>query len=309
MNAPRIRRILCPTDFSSFSRAAALYAGALARRHEAEIEFLHVVPIILPMVGEMPFATVVASLSEGSRDNLKKDLEAIAAPLRKDGLGVKAGYAEGDPFSVILAHAQASGCDLIVMGTHGTRGFERFLLGSVAERVLVKAPCSVLTVGQTNGTGSVTNGSFPERILCALGLSNGSGAPLGMSLLLARKAKSVLGAVHCIEELPAEEAAGEDAYMLPSERDYRRELRERVKTRFDQVVPESADGTGAIERVLVSGRAHEAILRVAKERRADLIVLGARERKILGIAAIGSTVRHVVRGADCPVLTVRAAPD
>jgi nucleotide-binding universal stress UspA family protein len=134
-----IRKILFPTDFSEHSRAAFEVACALARDYRAELLVVHV---HRPPQVFAPDGIALAVPEE------PLDLRARLAQVRPADSQVKVEYhlAEGDPATEILSIAQSRGSDLIVMGTHGSTGLSRLLMGSVAESVLRKAPCPVLTV-------------------------------------------------------------------------------------------------------------------------------------------------------------------
>jgi nucleotide-binding universal stress UspA family protein len=127
-----IRTILHPTDFSAQSEYALSSACSLARDHQAKLIMLHVTtPTQDPW--------------------FKEDLEELRRKLNQwhaeeTGVAVERELAEGIPFEGILQVAANSQCDLIVMGTHGRSGLGRALLGSVAEQVVRRAPCPVLTV-------------------------------------------------------------------------------------------------------------------------------------------------------------------
>ena len=143
-----ITKILVPVDFSPHAERAFGYATALARRLGAELTLVHVV--------EDPFATGAwgAEAYVPNVDELLQELIAGAerqlAPWKErpaaQGLAVKATVITGRPAQSIIEHAASEGCDLIVMGTHGRAGLSHAVMGSVAERVLRKAPCPVLTV-------------------------------------------------------------------------------------------------------------------------------------------------------------------
>jgi nucleotide-binding universal stress UspA family protein len=133
----RIRTILHPTDFSPLARHAFEVACSLAQDYKARLVLLHVHEPPVPM-GEL-----VPTESPDIREYLLRELHALETPP-----DVAADYrleigpvAEG-----ILCAAAETKCDLIVIGTHGRGGLGRVLLGSVAESVLRKAPCMVLTV-------------------------------------------------------------------------------------------------------------------------------------------------------------------
>jgi universal stress protein A len=133
-----IKTILVPTDFSEHSETALHFAGALARDYGARIVLLHVIPIpIAP-----PIDGAIAAPPVSTADELRERLEAIDLP----GVEVQRRLIEGRPLEGILDTAADSGCDLIVMGTHGRGGIRRLLMGSVAEGVLRQASCPVLTV-------------------------------------------------------------------------------------------------------------------------------------------------------------------
>ncbi len=135
-----IRTILFPTDFSESARSALGLAFALARDCQARLIVLHVAsPPAFVSYGEFEKA-----LQESSpyRHELEEHLRDHQTPDCRAEFVLK----EGDPGSEIIHLAEELACDLIVMGTHGRSGLDRLLLGSVAGKVLRRAPCPVLTV-------------------------------------------------------------------------------------------------------------------------------------------------------------------
>jgi nucleotide-binding universal stress UspA family protein/CBS domain-containing protein len=135
------RNILCPVDFDDSSMYALESAAELARQSDGTVFVLHVVPMIVPPLG-MP---VYVQLYEGQRQAAVTKLEEIARK-RLAGLKYELVTEMGDPAPVILRTATRAGADLVVMATHGRRGFSRLFLGSVAEMVLRESKCPVLTV-------------------------------------------------------------------------------------------------------------------------------------------------------------------
>ena len=134
-----IHTILYPTDFSENARYALPLACSLARDHGAQLIILHV---DLPPVSH---GEEVARRQDGSyREQLWRNLQTVEPP--DSSIYVERVLAEGDPVAEILCVAQEYHCDLIVMGTHGRTGLRRLLMGSVAEEVVRKAPCPVVTV-------------------------------------------------------------------------------------------------------------------------------------------------------------------
>jgi nucleotide-binding universal stress UspA family protein len=135
-----VATILHPTDFSEHSEFAFRLACALARDYDARLVLVHVTlpPVII--YGEGVVAPEPWIIRAEAKEKLQK-LEVHAHHVRVESLVM-----EGDPVDMILRAATETHSDLIVMGTHGRTALARLLLGSVAETVLRKAPCPVLTV-------------------------------------------------------------------------------------------------------------------------------------------------------------------
>jgi nucleotide-binding universal stress UspA family protein/CBS domain-containing protein len=135
------RNILCPLDFDENSTQALEMAGDIARQNDGTVFVLHIVPMIVPPVGVPGYV----QLYECQRQTAAAKLEEIAHK-GLSGLKYELIAEMGDPAHVILKTAARADADLVVMATHGRRGFSRFFLGSVAELVLRESNCPVLTV-------------------------------------------------------------------------------------------------------------------------------------------------------------------
>ncbi len=133
----RIKRILCPVDFSPSGDFAFDYACAIATRHGATVELLHIAEASAYAEDEPPKGQPV--FEEILRNRLRK----MAAPA---SVPVEINLLSGIPYIEIINRATALRADLIVIGTHGRTGMKHLLIGSVAERVVRTAPCPVLTV-------------------------------------------------------------------------------------------------------------------------------------------------------------------
>jgi nucleotide-binding universal stress UspA family protein len=135
-----IHTILHPTDFSPRSQHAYWLSCALARDHGASIILVHVLPPPIVVYGN----GIVPPMPEDNRalqEQSLKTLQAQTAPIQAEIRLV-----DGDPVTEIVRVSKETGSDLIVMGTHGWTGLSRLLMGSVAEGVVRKAPCPVLTI-------------------------------------------------------------------------------------------------------------------------------------------------------------------
>jgi nucleotide-binding universal stress UspA family protein len=153
-----MKTILFPTDFSEQAGYAFGLACALARDHGAGLVVLHVEPSPMVVLGG---AVALPPLpEEHRRDEVQARLRESQPP---PGVPAEFRFEEGEPADVILRVAKESDCDLIVMGTHGRGPVTRFLLGSVAEFVVRKAPCPVLTVRAPAGAAA----NAPEECVAA----------------------------------------------------------------------------------------------------------------------------------------------
>lgn len=295
-----IRRILCPVDFSDFSRRGLDLAFALAARSGAEITALHVTSSALSPAMAFPEVPVFLPLDPTVMERLRAELARFVAPSRTPDIPLRTIVMEGAPVTRILQEAEESGTDLIVMGTHGVGGFERWVLGSVAEKVLRKAPCPVLTVRNTGGEPfALAPGPFGE-IVCALDLSEASRQTLADAVSMAQGTGAHLTLLHVLEDAPQEEAAVAHAMMNLAA--YRAQRCEEARQRLRAL---AKDVSCPHDEIVRTGTPYREILHLAEERRAGLVVVGVRGGRFLDAFHFGSTAHHIVRGAPCPVLTVR----
>ena len=135
------KRILSPVDFDDNSLAALDVAARIAKDNDGLVLVLHVVPMVIPATG-MP---VYVDIYKGQEDAAREKLRHIAG---RHLHGVKHELLThmGEPAGSVIRIARRQAADLIVMATHGRRGFSRVLLGSIAEMVLREAPCPVLCI-------------------------------------------------------------------------------------------------------------------------------------------------------------------
>jgi universal stress protein A len=143
----QLNRILVPTDFSDYSRAALGYGCALAEKFGAELHLLHVLQDLVGLVPEPGLAfPPPGDYMRELQASAERALDELPGPLAPDGLSIERATRQGPPFVEIVRYAREAEIDLIVLGTHGRTGLAHMLLGSVAEKVIRKAPCPVLTV-------------------------------------------------------------------------------------------------------------------------------------------------------------------
>lgn len=287
--------ILCPVDFSDFSARALAHAAALAAWYKAHLTVVHVwTPTAMVRPGDLPVAILVPE----EREELAQRLGELVTPWRAQGIEVVTMLREGAAIGEILEVIREERADLLVLGTHGRSGFERFMLGSVTERLLRKAPCPVLTVPPSTGSGQVK--VLYKKIVCAIDQTVSPGPALDAALSLARENDAELLLVHVVE--PIQNPPGLTTFDVSS---FQSELnREWQRSMGDLVAGISKDWDRIDYRVPV-GKPSTEILRIAHEEEASLVVLGVQARGAVDLTVFGSTAHHVVRHAECPVLTVR----
>lgn len=144
------KRILHPSDFSPASRPAFKKAIELAKKDRATLEVVHVMAPITPMPGSVwASPRTYDAWMAAATGSARKSLERLLKQARAAGVRATSTIVMGMPADRIVRTARTRRADLIVMGTHGRSGLSRFLLGSVASRVIAMSPCPVLTVRGT----------------------------------------------------------------------------------------------------------------------------------------------------------------
>ena len=239
-------------------------------------------------------------LDDAHRERLMGELRRMAAGVPQD-VPVEFRVLEAaSVYEKILAELGEGHADLLVIGTHGRSGFQRFFLGSVTEKVIRRTPCPTLVVPPRAPDVPAGVRIQFHRILCAVDLSESSLDALGRAINIADEADAQLTVLHVVELSPLlideptldfariREAAAADA---------RRKLHE--------LIPEQARTYCTVDTAVVEGRAYREILRHARERQSDLIVMGVHGQGALDLLGFGSTTHHVIRTSACPVLIVR----
>ena len=297
------KRILCPVDFSVFSRHALDEAIAIAHLYEGCVTALHVFPIAVPAdpFGGLPDFQPF-TLTDRHREHIRRQLSAFAITEGAEPRRITVVLREGtDIHAEILEAADQLKPDLIVMGTHGRSGVQHVMLGSVAEKVLHRARCPVLTVSR-KAPDAVPLGPAPfARILCGIDFSECSLSALRRAISLASEARARLDVLTVVQLIPMYETMSAVPLYYPGLLgDLKADIWKRLNAVVAEVAPEML-----VERLVTVGSPHREIVRMAGERNTDLIVLGAYSHGAIDHMFFGSTTNHVVRAASCPVLTIR----
>ena len=299
-----LRRILCPVDFSEPSLRALQQASTLARWYQSALTALYV-DTALPVGGGGDvgaFAVAPTAVLEAARSTrIVDDLRGfVRRVVHGSGVDVEVEEAR-DVADAILRRAVTLGADLIVMGTHGRTGINRWFVGSVAERVLRRAASPVMVVPPHDKVPTSTV-AF-KHILCAIDFSDSSLAALRWALSLAEEADAHLWLLHTIEVPPELRVS---AVVTEDEIDeLNASAHADALSRLRSLIPEEAARFCSIETATTTGEAAHTILKFAVEHETDLIVMGAQGHGAVDRFVFGSKTRDVIAGTTCPVLTVR----
>ncbi len=283
--------ILCPVDFSEFSAKASDYAESLARHYGAKLYLEHVVGSPPPTSASMYYSP---TNSQALLANAQKELQEFAKTHSHDAAELECVMHEGGVTDSILGMAEEKDVDLIVMGTHGRRGVDRLMMGSITEKVLRKAHCPVLAVRKPHhdfvAPGNRQEPVHVKKILFCTDFSENSDHALRYALSLATEYDAELTLLHVLEDLPA----STDLQIATA----------RVFDQLEQSIPSETREWCAIKAAVRIGRAYQEIIQLGLEAQTDLVILGVRGRSALDLALFGSTTYRVIQLGSCPVLSV-----
>jgi nucleotide-binding universal stress UspA family protein len=286
-----LKNILYATDFSSVAEAAAPYAVELALRYGSKVFAVHVrAPQATGLVPPESWQVV--------RDAAERQATEQADHLKSLFRGVEneVTVIEGGVWNELANIIKEKNIDLIVIGTRGRQGLGKFLLGSVAETILRRVQCPVLTVGP-HVTLEAGRAIGMNRIIYATSFSPSSQAAATYAISLADENQAHLDVLHVIED----QKVGELVHP--------HELVNASLNRLRQIVTPEAALWCEPDFLVEQGDPAEQILSVAKRRRADMIVLGLKgvEGDLGASTHFPWAVAHkVIAAATCPVLTVRS---
>lgn len=306
-----IKTILCLIDFSDYSRRAWDHAVAIARWYDSTITAFHVYAVPPPAAYGLESPPPVGMvLTPADRERLTTALARFVETANASGVPTEIAIGQGtSAANEILQQADAMRADLLAIGTHGRSGFDRLVLGSVAEKVLRRAGCPVLTVPRQVPDAVPVAPAVFKRLLCPIDFSDSSMHALNYAMSLAQEADASLTVLHVMVYDLGIEAPETYETVIADKRlsvaDYRRRCEEYSRERLTTTVPDTVRAYCAVETLVATGKPYREILRVAAEQQADLIVMGVQGRGAADLMVFGSTTQHVVRQATCPVLTIR----
>jgi nucleotide-binding universal stress UspA family protein len=291
-------QIMVPVDFSQHATLAFGHAALIARSFGGELELVHVVEQVVHShpsfwSAEPALADELHRQSVGSAENLLREL--VSANERALGPRVRQRVVSGSLPGALADHAAEAAIDLIVMTTHGRTGFARWLMGSVSERLLRVAPCSVLVVRGAEPPPAPRVAS----ILVAVDLSEHSRQAFQAAAELALRFGASLEALH-VWHAPFFGEAG------PARTGLLERMRDNARIELEAFVAASARaGDVAVKQSVVAGSPTKAISEHVAERQPDLLVLGTHGYGGVKRMVLGSVAEALARYAGCTTLIVR----
>jgi nucleotide-binding universal stress UspA family protein len=287
----RWRKILVATDFSEGSERALRVAVRLASKAGAELVVAHAWEVGTGFGGELP---VPSDLAEELKEEVDRGLEAALREARALGAPqATARWLDGAAPAAILRALEDPGFDLVIVGTHGRTGLSRVLLGSVAEKIVRHAPCSVLVV-------RVDSEATPfKHVLCPIDLSQRTDEVFEEAAGLAQDEGACVTLLNVIDITPAYTGRAAGLYIQLLERSSSGLLEKAAaRLRSKLTVPVSI-------RSGIGSPGGQILALLDEDRTIDLVVMGSHGRTGIKRALLGSVAEKVVRHAHCPVLVSR----
>jgi nucleotide-binding universal stress UspA family protein len=297
-----IKKILVPVDFSEPSKTAVNYGLSLALQFNASLVLTHIVPSSTAFAYTFP--TESFAFEKEQVQQAKSMLPTLIPKEYRDRVNLQTIVKVGEVRSELMGILNDEKIDLLVMGTHGRNVFERFLLGSLTERMLRKVTVPVLTVSHLDPTRDLhTQGPVPLRhVLYATDLSDSAEVGLNFSAGLARGAGARLTVLHVMRPLDTIYWGAECGYYV----DEVESLKEDARNRLKRSIPEEMynDTNMKVTPVMLEGDPSREILALADEQDVDMIVMNLQGKTAVERALLGSTAERVIRSAHVPVFSI-----
>jgi nucleotide-binding universal stress UspA family protein len=283
-----IKKILCPVDFFPAADAAVNYAAGLAANYFAGIHLLHVVTPVV--TGGFEFSLDTREITTTMKQKAEEELSALAAKLKEAGISTDYEVCVGDVYEEIKQAIEDLKPEIVVMGTHGRRGVERWFMGSTTEKLLRHSPVPLITI---SASGEKVEAPRFSRILVTTDFSEGTSDALAYAFSVAQENESKITLLHVIHEVTAD-VSGK----------YRESLIEGVEKQLEDLIPPEATTWCDVNTQVEIGVPYRIIPRVLQDEKIDLLVMNIHGKGMLDRALLGSTAERVVRMARCPVMLI-----
>jgi nucleotide-binding universal stress UspA family protein len=306
----RIAHILIPIDFSSASDKALRYGLSLALQFRSRVTLAHIVPSMASL--NYAFPTDTFEHEKQAYANARARLPQKVPENDRHRIDVQSIVKVGDVRNELLGLVDEVKADLVVMGTHGRRSFERFFLGSTTEAMLRRVPVPVLTVSRTEQDPEAVEGiegSEPHplpihRVLYAADYSERAKIGLRYAAEFANTFDAELTVLHVMDRL---ELWGTE--LLGHMPDDLTRIKEISVETLDELVRPERERYLKIKTVITEGTPYRDIVRFAETHNMDFLMLNIQSKSALERAMLGATAERVIRSSRIPVLSIPAIPE
>jgi len=284
-------RLLLATDGSQHSEGAIREAIRLAKKCSSSLTAVSVIET------NPEFETIAPQVLEKMEKEVRVHLEEVKARAKKDGVDCVTAVHEGeDSYQYIVDEAVKQKSSMIVMGRRGKKGLKRLVMGSTTSWTIGHAPCSVLVVPSAAQVEL-------KSIVVATDGSKYSTAAASEAIGIAKRNNSKLTVIAVV---PAELATPMDIDVVMSQRELIAEKEMHVAEQNAKAVKEAAQKEGvSVQAFVMSGKPADAVIETAKEKDADLIVVGSHGRTGLERLLMGSVAERIIVLSDRAVLVVK----
>src|SRR5260370_3728612 len=282
-----IKLILSPIDFSEFSIRAYRYALSLAEHYRAKLVAQHVVELSRhPSLGFVASGGLYDEFRKALHESAEQELRNFVKQHTYGQIHPELVVQQGAAADDILSCAQAQKADVIVMGMHGRRGFDRLVLGSVTDRVMRRAPCPVLAISKPSHESLAADKHghhvhHLSRILFCTDFSENSERAWHYAISATAEYDAELTLLHILEDIPTPGTTQEAMATADGQ--------------LDRLITPDKRKTMKIKTEVRIGKAYEQIIQFAAEQQVDMVTMGVRGRGALDAAVFGSTHYRVIQ--------------
>ncbi len=284
-------KLLLATDGSQFSEGAIREAIRLAKRCSSKLSAISVIET------NPEYETIAPQLLEKAEKTAREHLESVKAQAKKEGVDCSTFILEGeDSYNYISEEAAENKISMIIMGRRGRTGLKRLVMGSTVARVIGHAPCNVLVVPKAAVV------EFKSIVIATDG-SPYSTTAASEAIGIAKKNNSKLTVISVV---PAELATPTDVDFAATGQELLGEKEMQAAEKNVKAVKEAAQKEGvAVQAFVMTGKPADAIIETAKEKSADLIIVGSHGRSGIERLLMGSVAERVIVMSACAVLVVK----
>lgn len=318
------KKILCAIDFSDFSNMVLQYGRALAKEFDGQLCLCHVVSAAYMVSSHITPYVDYTGIEAERVDIASQNLKDLAK-----GMDCDIVVETGSPAEMIAQVAKEKQADMVLAATYGGSGIKRYLVGSVTDRLVKILSCPLLVLHPTdnNRQEGLDERIKLDRILVGCDFSEDSKLAFDWALSLAQEFQTDLYLAHVIKPGEQQVTFSEIDYLKLREgesiagshsdflelraqtanefQEKQDKLKEGIKSKLLKMLPEESQSWCSPTTIVLEGDPYQELIDYARQKKADLIVVGIRGHTLLERFLVGSTTERVISRAACPVLAIR----